>query len=223
MSKMKCRNPPRYWLSWDQSKQYLNLKARPRGLRQMLHRSSHTTLSSPVVSVVVVIPLLVSAIIIRLVHSPTEGCDTIRHVVPPVFDVLWDILDILDFLSCPPRCIFWKVLHVVDCVIEAVLDTIVEVLNTANLLAGPASSVFWEVGNIVAELVEAVFDTVLVALKIVLYDSNISTLTSCHDATNILISSPSCINSAPPATPATPAAAYFHPLPPDFFSCSCCS
>jgi hypothetical protein len=223
MSKMKCRNTRRYWLSWDQSKQYLNLKARPRGLRQMLHRSFYTILSSPVVSVVVVIPLLVSAIIIRLIHSPTEGCDIARHVVPPVFDVLRDILDILDFLSGPPRCIFWEVLHVVDCVVEAVLYTIVEVFNATNLLAGPASSILREVGNVVAELVEAVFDTVLVALKIVLYDSIISTLTSCHDATNILMSSPSCINNAPPATPATPAAAYFHPLPPDFFSCSCCS
>jgi hypothetical protein len=135
----------------------------------MLHRSLLTVLSSPVVvSPVVVIPLLVPAIIIRLVHTPTKGRDISCHVIPFVIDVLWNILDLLNFLSSPSRCIFWKVFHVVDCVVEALIHAIVKVLNTTNLLASPTSSILWEVGNVVAELVDTVFDAVLVALKIVL-------------------------------------------------------
>jgi large-conductance mechanosensitive channel len=75
----------------------------------------------------------------------------------------------LHLLSCPPGCVFWKVLDVVDSIVEAILYTVVKVLDTADLLTGPTSGVLGEIGDVIAEFIEAVFNTVLIAFKVVLY------------------------------------------------------
>jgi hypothetical protein len=177
---------------------------------------------SPVIPIIIIVPLLVSSVIISLIHPTTEVCDIVFGIVPFVLDVLRNVLDLLHFLSSPSGCVLWKVLDVVDGIVESVLYAIVEVLDATDLLARPASRVLGEVGDVVAELVDTVFNSVLVAFEVVIYKSPHQNYSSIMQHGYSRMFSPSCISRAPPATPAAPAAAYFHPLPPCFFSCSCC-
>jgi len=135
---------------------------------KILHVRTPDIYRSPVVVPVVVVPLLVPPVIISLIHTPAKSRNIVLRIVPPVLNILRDILDLLHLLASPARGVLWEVLDVVDSVVEAVLHAVVEVLDAPDLLAGPVCSVLGQVGDVVAEFVDAVFDGVLVALKVVL-------------------------------------------------------
>ncbi|KAF7565621.1 hypothetical protein PtrM4_050550 [Pyrenophora tritici-repentis] len=82
------------------------------------------------VVILILVPPLVPALIIRVFHVITKVLNSINHVIPLILNVLWNILDRLNLVSSPTSRVLREVLHIVN-------GIVVCVLGAADLLASP--------------------------------------------------------------------------------------
>jgi phage-related protein len=83
----------------------------------------------PSYSVLIIVPLLISSLIIRIIHSSPKLLHIIHPIIPLVLNILRNILYVLHLLARPARRILWEIFNVVDRIIKSILDAIVKVLD----------------------------------------------------------------------------------------------
>jgi hypothetical protein len=182
----------------------------------------HIPLNSLFSVVIILIPLLILPLVIRIIHAISKLLYTLDLTIPFILNILRNVLYCLDLLARPLRRVLREILDILDAIVPFLLGVVAKVFDAADLLPGPIRCVLRKVGDVVAEFVEAAFGAGDCVVEALLCDrcQYRNTMEVDIDGGGLPMLSLSCISNAPPASPATPAAAYFKPLPP--LLCSSC-